>query len=270
MLWRYTYRFQFLEGEKARLFFVQNISQKKLVALIAGVSIVTLWSIPAALATSQPNLSLTPSVTSTATNQMVLVHVKEDSGDLPVNAVQANINYPAEKLELKYINYTGGSFGIQAEETKTNGQVRIARGRNNGSVTGSQHIATLTFTTKAAGTASLGFASGSVVVNAQTYQSINAALLGATVTITAPVATPTPTPTPSKTPTPTPSPTATPSPKVTPSPTPSATPAPQQPTTLPETGMAVMAGMGGLAVVGTATYAWYRSRRDLVDSLRNK
>ncbi|MDF2460694.1 MAG: hypothetical protein K0S68_97 [Candidatus Saccharibacteria bacterium] len=265
----YASPFHFLEGEKARLFSVK-INKKKLVALIAGVSIVTLWSIPAALATSQPNLSLTPSVTSATTNQMVLVHVKEDSGTLPVNAVQANVNYPADKLELKYINYTGGSFGIQAEETKTNGQVRIARGRNDGAVTGSQHIATLTFTTKAAGTASLGFASGSVVVNAQTYQSINAALLGATVNVAAPAATPTPTATPSKTPTPSPSASPTASPKVTPSATPSATPAPEQPATLPETGMAVMAGMGGLAVVGTATYAWYRSRRDLQDSLRNK
>jgi hypothetical protein len=243
----------------------------------ASAAVAAMLAAPAVLAASTPSMSLSPSPASvTGAGQMVLVTVRENSVDLPVNAVQANVSYPSDKLELKYVNYTGGAFNIQAEETKTDGLVKMARGRDGGtSVKGDQQVATLTFVTKSAGTANLGFAAGSVVVNATTNQDVHASLMGATVSI-APAATPTPSPSPTKTPTPSPtaSPSASPkptsSPKATASPTPSSTPvgggSDNTPTTLPDTGAA--AGIMGLGVIGGSTYLYMRSKRSLVGSLR--
>jgi hypothetical protein len=245
----------------------------------ASAAAAVLLTVPAVLAAATPSMSLNPNTTNIAQGGMVLVTVRENSVDLPVNAVQANVSYPSDKLELKNINYTGSTFTVAAEESKSDGLVKMARGRTGTPLTGDQMVATLTFVSKKSGAASLGFASGSVVVNATTAQSINASLMGATVTIAAPVATPTPTPTPSKTPTPTPSPSASPSasPKPTSSPKPSTSPTPSAmpvgsgsgndtPTTLPETGAA--AGILGVGIIGGSTYLYMRSKRNLLGTLR--
>ena len=55
---------------------------------------VTAWSMPV-LASAAPNLFFNPSTTQVVSGQMVTVQVREDSGSTPVNAVQANISYPA-------------------------------------------------------------------------------------------------------------------------------------------------------------------------------
>ena len=237
----------------------KTISKRIALPVLAFVS-ATAWSLPV-LASAAPNLFFNPSATQVTEGQMVTVQVREDSGTVPVNAVQANISYPADKLEMKYINVVGSEFQITAEQTTTEGSVRLARGRQGAPLTGSRQIAQITFVAKSAGTAEIDYTAGSVVVNSTDNSNVNAALDSAAVTIlpksgasTAPVSTVSPTP------------------AVTPAATPTVLPeaGSDTPTTLPETGAMAMAGMAGLGTIGATSLVYIRSRRDLKQTLRHK
>ena len=53
------------------------------------------------------------------------------------------------------------------------------------------------------------------------------------------------------------------------SPTPSVSPEPEQPT-LPQTGAEALGGLGAAGTIGAASYQYYRSKRRVLDALRNK
>lgn len=131
-------------------------------------------------------LSLAPPSSTVAQNSPVRVEIWEDSGSAPVNAVQANLTYPASQIELASIDYTGSAFGVQAEETKTAGSINIARGINGGSspVTGAALVAILNFKATGTGTAAVNFATGSAVVNATTNKNILTTMNGGSYSIT--------------------------------------------------------------------------------------
>lgn len=60
------------------------------------------------------------------------------------NAVQANLAYPADKLEFVSVDGTTSDFSISAQETASNGLLTIVRAANP-AVSGDKKIATITF-----------------------------------------------------------------------------------------------------------------------------
>lgn len=140
--------------------------------------------------TGAASLSITPASASLAQNGTIRLEIWTDTGGEPVNAVQTNLTYPATQLELASIDYTGSAFGVQAEETKSAGSIRLARGVAGGSspLTGSGLVAILNFRALAtSGSANVSFVVGSAVVHAVSNENILTTMTGGTYTLTAPI-----------------------------------------------------------------------------------
>ena len=99
----------------------------------------------------------------------VSVRVNADT----VDAVQANLSYPADKIDFTGLSYGGTGFEIQAEGSGGGGSIRIARGATSAK-SGDVLVATISFRAKVdSGSATVSFTSGtegikggSVVANA--------------------------------------------------------------------------------------------------------
>jgi hypothetical protein len=96
-----------------------------------------------------PNLSLSPSSQTVSAGTTLAVQIWADSGTNSVNAVQANLNYPIDKLNFVGIDTTNTAFGVEAQSTGGNGTVSIARG-STAPLSGKQLVATVKFTPLAA------------------------------------------------------------------------------------------------------------------------
>lgn len=94
------------------------------------------------------------------------VSVRINTGGGSVDAVQANLSYPADKLDFLGVSYGGSSFEIQAESSGGGGSVRMGRGSLSAK-SGDLLIGTVTFRAKqSSGTAVVSFASGTEGVKA--------------------------------------------------------------------------------------------------------
>jgi hypothetical protein len=176
-----------------------------LISAVGGVWLLT--SIHAATA----SLKLSPATQTVAPNQQFDVQVQLTTDDT-VNAVQANLSFPSNLLDVvPPVSNAGSPFEIQAENDISPGSVKIARGTNTPVSGANILVATVTFKAKAAGTATVKFANGSAVIRSSDNANIYSGGSDGNYTISTP-ASPTPTPTPS----PTPSPGAKPSPSPTP------------------------------------------------------
>ena len=126
-----------------------------------------------------PTIYLTPLTKSYPQGTTFTVELREDSGSQTVNAIQANLSYPTDKLDFVSIDTTGSAFTTQAQNDGGNGQIAIARG-NTSAQTGNQLIAKITFRTKTvSGAASIPFVSGTQLVSNTTNKTILSSL-GAT------------------------------------------------------------------------------------------
>ena len=115
-------------------------------------------------------LYLNPASQNLASGAQITVEIREDSGNTPVNAVQANLSYPADKLTYLSVDYTGSAFDVQAQEKTENGQIFIARGSYDGK-TGEQLIAKVNFQAiSGPTTAELKFQAGSSLISATTHK----------------------------------------------------------------------------------------------------
>jgi chitodextrinase len=137
-------------------------------AICAVLALVGYFVVKSFAATGAATLSLSPTSSIVANGATFTVQIMENSGSATVNAVQANLTYPAASLALESIDATGSSFLLVAQSTGANGTITIAQGVNGGSpaVSGSQLLATLTFKSlMTTGQASVAFAAGSAVVS---------------------------------------------------------------------------------------------------------
>jgi flagellar basal body-associated protein FliL len=99
-----------------------------------------------------------------ASGTSVTFEVWVDTEDQPVNAVQANLSYPADSFDFNSVDAKGSAFEIQASSTGGEGKVTIARGHV-GEVKGKALVAKVILTAKdAKGDAKVEFATGSAVV----------------------------------------------------------------------------------------------------------
>ncbi len=130
-------------------------------------------------------MSLTPASGSYANGATITVTIYEDSGANAVNGVQANLTYPASKLQyVSSSNSTSTAFPTSLQNTGGGGTVQIAAGNLSASSTGSQLVATVTFTAIATGSASIAFDNGSAVALTSNGTDILTGTTGSAFTIT--------------------------------------------------------------------------------------
>jgi hypothetical protein len=144
-------------------------------ALVTTLSAYTSMAAKPGPTLTTPNLSLTP-VTSSTTRSM---QVWSDSGTQIVNAVQANITYPIDKLNFVSIDTTNSAYGVEAVSKGGNGVIDIERGSAT-PLSGRQLIATINFTSLSTRktTASVNFTSGSLLLSATSNTNVLAATYG--------------------------------------------------------------------------------------------
>ena len=113
---------------------------------------------------NQVSLSLEPASQKVPVGTVLTLSVWVDSYDQPVNAVQANLSYPADKYDFVNIDASLSAFGIEAQASGGNGSVNIARGQV-GSISGHQLLAKINLLAKDNnGSSSVSFSGGSAVV----------------------------------------------------------------------------------------------------------
>lgn len=109
------------------------------------------------------NMYMTPASRSVSKSAIILINVRVNGGGAGVNAVQANVAYPTDKLEYLNSYYSGTGFEVQAESSWGGGVVRMARGTLN-PINGDALVGTISFRVLASsGSATLSFAGGSTV-----------------------------------------------------------------------------------------------------------
>lgn len=108
-------------------------------------------------------LYITPPGGSYSNGATVTITIRENSYSTPVNAVQANLTYPAAQLQFQSISAGAGTspFTTVLQSTGGSGSVQIGVGLLGNSVTGDAVVATVTFTVIGTGTAPIQFAAGS-------------------------------------------------------------------------------------------------------------
>lgn len=110
-------------------------------------------------------LSLTPSSGTLAKDSTVRVSVYVNTGGEKVNALQADVAYPTDKLQFLSISTSGTALTIFAEKSGGGGVVHLAGGTPSPGFSGNKLIATVTFKVLLeSGTAGLSFTNDSAVL----------------------------------------------------------------------------------------------------------
>ena len=128
------------------------------------------------------HIYLTPATSTVSTNAGFNVEIRENSGSTAVNAVQANLTYPASSLDVTGISTSSGAFSTVAEASASNGNIKIGLGTGAGTAAkiGDQSVAVIQFKAKTAtGIAKVDFASGSAIIDASTNNDILSSLTNA-------------------------------------------------------------------------------------------
>ncbi len=152
------------------------------VGLAVLVGIYTLYQSFAATAT----LSLAPATQTVTMGNNFTVTINVNSSTDTINAVQADLTFPKDKLQFVSIDSSTSAFSIQAANSGSNtlGTVTIARGVTGGStVSGPQQVAKVTFKAIATGSAPIAFAASSAVVRSTDNVNILATKTGGTYTV---------------------------------------------------------------------------------------
>lgn len=130
----------------------------------------------------QATMYITPNKQRLAATDTLIANVWVNSYSQPVNAVQAVLTYPADKLFYVSADTTSSQFTIQAEVTSSEGRLVLARGATT-PLTGDQLVATVVFKPKASGKAALNFDSSSQLLSSDTNTNILGQLTGGQYTL---------------------------------------------------------------------------------------
>lgn len=169
---------------------------KRLYLLFLTVLLTVLFLVNPRSSNAAGSFSLSPGTKSVPQGANFTVIVRVNTGGDPVNAVQANLSYPVDKLDFIGVSASGSAFEIQAEGSGGGGAVRLGRGTvstKNGNLT----VGNVTFRAKAnSGSATVNFAGGSAVVRSTDNANIFSGGGGGTYSFGQPSAQSTPTPAP--------------------------------------------------------------------------
>ncbi|OGY25817.1 MAG: hypothetical protein A2Z24_00445 [Candidatus Woykebacteria bacterium RBG_16_44_10] len=144
---------------------MKNLLPKLLiVSLLLGVT----WLSNPHQAFAAANFYLSPASKTVSQGSSFAVAVRVSSAEA-IDSVQANLSYPADKLDFLSISTSSSAFSLQWENSGGGGSVRIARSVPGGSVSGDKLIATVSFRAKqSSGSATISFAGGTEAVSAGT------------------------------------------------------------------------------------------------------
>ena len=138
--------------------------------------------IPAKPAHAAANMYLSPGAATISQGSTFSVSIRTNTSGASVNAVQANLSYPADKLTYLGTSTGGSAFEIQAESSGGSGSIKIGRGSVSAK-SGDLLIAVVTFSAiPSSGSAAISFSSGSAVVSSSTNADIAGGKSGATFT----------------------------------------------------------------------------------------
>jgi hypothetical protein len=149
---------------------------------VLAFALVTTLSAYTSMAAKPPQTLVTPnlSLTSISNNPTLSLQVWADSGIQAVNAVQALLTYPIDKLNFVSIDTTNTAYGVEAVNKGGNGSIDIERGSAT-PLSGKQLVATINFTalqTQRKTNATVTFASGSVLLSSTSNTNVLAATYG--------------------------------------------------------------------------------------------
>ncbi len=129
-------------------------------------------------------LYITPASGSFSSGSTVTLTIMENSYSEGVNAIQANLTYPTNRLTFQSISTTNSNFTTTIQSNGGSGSVQIGVGLLGGSLTGAQEVARVTFTANSAGSAPISFAAGSGIARESDATDICKRQTGATYVIT--------------------------------------------------------------------------------------
>lgn len=119
--------------------------RQKLTKIILSVAVLVGVLTPALpVAAAGASLALTANKSTVASGGTVIVAVYANGGGTPVNAVQADLSYPASKLQYIGFSASGSAFEIGASSGGGDGSATLARGTTS-SISGSGLVGTVTF-----------------------------------------------------------------------------------------------------------------------------
>jgi hypothetical protein len=120
---------------------------------------------PLTVSAAGSSIYLSANRSTVANGGTLIVAVYMNGGGNPVNTVEADLSYPASKLNYVGLNYAGSAFEITAPSNGGSGTVNIARGTT-GTVSGSGLVATVTFTaTASSGSAAISLLGSSALAS---------------------------------------------------------------------------------------------------------
>ena len=138
-------------------------------AVIGGVFLFRAYAAPK----SPVTLSVDPGSKTVSKGQTIKAAIRLNTGSQHVNAVQANLTYPADKFDFVSIDSKGSAFAIEAQSKGGNGKIEIARGSIASVKSSNVLIAYVNLRAKSSGKKlSVAFTNGTVVVSSQTNLNI--------------------------------------------------------------------------------------------------
>ncbi|MDB5170386.1 MAG: Fibronectin, type domain protein [Candidatus Saccharibacteria bacterium] len=140
--------------------------KQKLTRIILALAVLAGVLTPAVpVAAAGASISLTSSKSTVASGGTVIIAVYANGGGTPINAVQADLSYPASKLQYIGFSASGSAFEIGASSGGGDGLATLARGTIS-SVSGSGLVGTVTFKALVgSGSAAIGVAGSSSLVS---------------------------------------------------------------------------------------------------------
>lgn len=152
-------------------------------AALVAVAVSTVL-LPGTASAAGRSVSATPVDGRVAVGDTVTVVLRQDSGRAPVNAVQAELSYPAERLQLLTIDVTRTSYDVAAPSSGGGGRVSLVRGSRT-PLTGAARLAVLTFKALRTGTAEVAVLGGTRVLSSTTHEDVVPGHEGAVVRLVA-------------------------------------------------------------------------------------
>jgi hypothetical protein len=168
----------------------RRLSILSVLVLAVALGLGVYWLQPPRVAwAANSSLYLAPVSQTVTANDTIVVTIKVNTGNDPVNAVQANLSYPMAIFDSVSIASTA-QFDVVAENTASGGIIRIARGAST-PIVGIADVAVITFHTFSSGTPAINFTSGSMIVRSTDNVNTLSATTGGNYTVNNPAPPPT-------------------------------------------------------------------------------
>lgn len=150
--------------------------------LFAGLGAIFIFTGSAAPQKATPvsnvKMWLLPASQQVAIGSVVTTEIWVDSDTQPVNAAQASLTYPVDRLEFAGIDTTTSGFGISAESSGASGKISVVRGSTE-PLTGKQLVAKVNFKALARGNAKVNFTKQSQLLRTTDNVNVLSSMTGA-------------------------------------------------------------------------------------------